>query len=241
MSASGSAVMLLDADPELASQLPAADRMGARRTLLGRIVSVGRGPWGGTVEFGPGVDRLGLLVLDGFLAREITWGSDALLELVGPGDLIRPWDHDGDYALRAIAVRWRVLEPTRLALLDGAFMSRLAPWPTLTVGLLARIHRRARWLAVRLTISQHPRVTVRLAYLFWHLAERWSEPSGDGIRTPVRLTHEDMGKLVGAQRPSVTAALGRLREDGLLLRLDDGTWRIPTDLPDRIRSHQERS
>jgi CRP-like cAMP-binding protein len=230
------AIALLESDAELAALLSEPEREAARREVLAAAVELKRGRWDALVEFGPGADRLGLLVIDGFVAREVERESEALLELIGPGDLIRPWDHDGDYPMREIATGWRVLEPARLALLDAAFMSRLAQWPALTVGLLARIHRRARWLAVRLTISQHLRITVRLAYLFWQLAERWGEPSGDGLRTPVRLTHEDMAKLIGAHRPAVTAALGSLRSDGLVAHLHDGTWRIPTDMPQRIRA-----
>jgi CRP-like cAMP-binding protein len=42
--------------------------------------------------------------------------------------------------------------------------------------------------------------------------------SAGGVKLDVRLTHELIGHLVGAHRPSVSAALGRLEERGQLRR-----------------------
>ena len=63
-------------------------------------------------------------------------------------------------------------------------------------------------------------------YLFWHLAERWGNHTPEGIVIPLRLTHAQIGELIGAQRPSVTTALSRLGGEQLLfIRLPDGSWR----------------
>jgi hypothetical protein len=61
----------------------------------------------------------------------------------------------------------------------------------------------------------------RLLVQFWQLAERWGHMDRDGIAVSSPLTHELLAKLVGAARPSVTTALGRLAERGLLLRSGD--------------------
>jgi hypothetical protein len=42
----------------------------------------------------------------------------------------------------------------------------------------------------------------------------------------VRVTHETLGRLVRAQRPSVTRALNQLTARGALSRAIDGTWRL---------------
>jgi CRP/FNR family cyclic AMP-dependent transcriptional regulator len=127
------------------------------------------------------------------------------------------------------------VEPATLALLDTDFVRRIAPWPALTVELLGRLALRARWLSVRLAISQHTRIVVRVAYLFWHMAELWGRQPEDGhIHLSLRLTHGDIGKMIGTHRPSVTAALGRLRDERLVTRLPDGRWAVAIDLPRRI-------
>ena len=43
-----------------------------------------------------------------------------------------------------------------------------------------------------------------------------------GVHVELGLTHEQLGRLVGARRPSVTTALGALRAAGLLDRTGDG-------------------
>ena len=44
---------------------------------------------------------------------------------------------------------------------------------------------------------------------------------------PVKLTHETLGRFVGARRPSVTLAMGQLADEGLVTRRDDGAWVLP--------------
>lgn len=234
MNPSAPEVALLEADDELAGALSPTEVELARASALATVRTLSRGPWDAIGDYGKESGWLGLLILDGFATRETRWGQDSALEVVGPGDLLRPWDHDGEYALPAITTSWRVLQTTELALLDGRFLERVAPWPALTAELLARMGRRARWLAVRLTISQHPRVTVRVAYLFWHLAERWGSASPDGAVVPLRITHEEIGRLIGARRPSVSSALAELQRHGLLASDGNRTWRICPNMREQI-------
>jgi CRP-like cAMP-binding protein len=74
-------------------------------------------------------------------------------------------------------------------------------------------------------------VEARLLVQFWQLAERWGRVDRDGIAVTLPLTHELLAKLVGAARPSVTTALGRLAEGGLLLR-SGNVWRLSSDSRD---------
>ena len=78
---------------------------------------------------------IGLLLLDGLMIRQVTVGKRSGCEIFGPGDVIRPWDADGDYDPLTITVAWLVLEPTRLAVLDTAFCAAHRP--------LAEHHRQA--------------------------------------------------------------------------------------------------
>jgi CRP/FNR family transcriptional regulator, cyclic AMP receptor protein len=184
------------------------------------------GDWHPPAASGAGSNWLGLLVLDGFLSLESGYGPESALEIVGPGDLLRPWDEDLEYPLPAIAHQWRALTPTTIALLDDEFAARIAAWPALTSEIFARAGRRARWLTARLAVSQQIHIRDRILCLFSRLAIRWGTTVADGAIVPIPVTHEQIAGLIGAQRPSVTIAAGELSSEGLLTRLADRTWQI---------------
>jgi hypothetical protein len=72
-----------------------------------------------------------------------------------------------------------------------------------------------------------PRVEQRVLGLFWHLAERWGKVRPEGVVVELALTHELIGQLIGAQRPTISLALGALADDGLLQRRNPhGGWLI---------------
>jgi hypothetical protein len=75
--------------------------------------------------------------------------------------------------------------------------------------------------------------------LFWHLADRWGKVTKDGIVIPLKLTHQVLGRIVGAQRPSVTTALKTLTDRGALNRAPDGTWVLHGEPPDEYRRISE--
>jgi CRP-like cAMP-binding protein len=120
------------------------------------------------------------------------------------------------------SVDWRLLAPTRLALLDAAFLQKAARWPQVGWHLTRRTLNRGQASAVQLAICSRPRIEDRLQLLMWHLARRWGRVTRDGVRVELPLTHAVLGKLVGAHRPSVTTALGSLGDRGLVVRDGDG-------------------
>jgi CRP/FNR family cyclic AMP-dependent transcriptional regulator len=155
----------------------------------------------------------GLLVLSGVIATGVRVGDRVASELLGVGDLLEPDEVECD-ELVACMTEWRALEPTRLAMLDGAFADRIRPWPQLTQALLRRVERRAHSLNVQRAIASQPRLELRLTLLLWHLASRWGRVEPGGIRLPLPLTHQLLGRLIGAERPSVSHALARLSRAG---------------------------
>jgi hypothetical protein len=218
-------VRLIDADPDLFEGLNG----GTPRSVEELTVSVVRmpaGPW--RVEHDPSDERLGLLVLDGLLARSVEVAGQRRAELVGPGDVIRPWD-PGDEAITGLRadVAWRVLEPARFGELDTRFARAAGRAPEVLSELLLRTIRRSQRMALQLAIGDLRRVDERLLALFAHLGDRWGRVTPDGIHVPLRLTHELIGQLIGAQRPTVTTALGDLRRDGRLVKRSDRTWLLP--------------
>jgi CRP/FNR family cyclic AMP-dependent transcriptional regulator len=218
-------VSLLDEDPDLAAGLNARERELAERHAIAGAVTLQPPEWdtsGLTCESKRG--WLGLFVVEGMLLRRVTIGRRFACELAGPGDLIRPWDTDGDYAPLPISISWRVLAPTRLAVLDARFAARTARWSQITANITGRAAQRARSLALMGALSHLPRAYERLLILFRLLAERWGRVCPDGIRLELPVTHEVLAMLIGTQRPTVTLALRRLGVAGLLLREGRDRW-----------------
>lgn len=175
---------------------------------------------------------LGVLIVDGVLTEDTTVGGRAASELVGAGDLIQPPGccHD---ALLACSTDWRALLPVRAALLDAAFVRRVRFWPQITHALLARVGSRMHDLGVQRALAFQPRLEVRLTLLLWHLAARWGKVEPGGIRLPLPLTHQLLGRLVGAERPSVSHALARLARAGLVTGHGD-EWHLHGRVEDQL-------
>lgn len=228
MAATKDLVHVLDVDPDLARGLSPEATREAREQLVARVEAIQPGTRQGT--WGPPDPRgyAGLLVVEGLLMRQVAIGRSCCAELLGPPDLLRPWDHDGGFSPPAGArVDWEVFADTRLALLDTEFVRRACGWPELLAELAAQGVRRAQSLAVHQAIGHLTRVDDRLLLLFWHLSERWGRVKTEGVVLELHLTHMLLARLVGAQRPSVTTALGQLAERGLVRRLPDRTWLLP--------------
>jgi CRP-like cAMP-binding protein len=173
---------------------------------------------------------MGLLVLDGLVIRQVGVQGRSGAELLGQGDLLRPWEAEDETGLLQISVEWTVLEPLRLAVLDDEFARQLGRYPQLCGRLFARSTQRARNLAINMAIVHHARVDVRLHMLFWHLAGRWGRVRSDGTVLPVRLTHRVLAQLVAARRPTVTSALSQLARRGLVRSVGDA-WLLAGDPP----------
>ncbi len=193
------------------------------------MVRLRRGPWRGEGTELPR-DGIGLLVLEGLLVRRVGVDGRFGAELLGDGDLLRPWQGEDAQPTLPRTTGWRVLEPTRMAVLDSRAAQRLADYPQLTGRIIARALERSRNLAVNMAIVHHPRVDVRLHMLFWHLADRWGRVRTDGIILPLRLTHSVLADLVAARRPTVSTTLSELAKRDLVRAVTDG-WLLLGEPP----------
>ena len=222
---------LLELDPELGCLLTPERRAAAARDLRVRVSALATGEWdAGRLEQADPA-HFGLLVVEGVLAREVVLGGTVSTELLGPGDIIRPWRVDGEPLLLALSVRWNALAPVRVALLDRRVGAQLGAYPEIGAVIVDRLSGRAQRLAVTQAISQLNRVEDRLVALFWHLAERWGRVAADGVALPLALSHRLLGELVGARRPTVSTALSELARSGTIVRRDDGTWLLTGEAP----------
>lgn len=211
------AVLLLEEEPDLAAAMQAEHRELATRLLRTRVFRVDRGHWQP-----PDIDHgtLGLLILDGLMMRRIELGTVRSAELVGAGDILRPWDPQDETQSLEVSTGWQVLADARVALLDAQATTLVGRWPELLVGVTARIMRRQRSLAFMMAASHFVQVDDRLLAALWHIAALWGRVTAEGVAIPFRLTHEVLGELVGAQRPSVTVGLKRLESREALVRHD---------------------
>ncbi len=228
---------LLDLDVDLAEELDVRMRMVARPAVTAITFDVDPGEIDMSSWLQAASGGAGVLVLDGVLAINVRVGDRNAAELVGAGDLLQPW-HGEEEELLVCDLGWRALVPARFALLDIGFAQRVQPWPQIDGALLRRAGRRTRRLNVQRAIAAQPRLDVRLALLLWHLAARWGKVEPGGIRLPVPLTHHLLGRLVSAERPSVSHALARLAQAGLISGHGD-EWHLHGTLQEQLASMTE--
>lgn len=228
-------VSVLDEDPGLAMVLDEKNLAVARRYARARVVVLEGGRHDPNAIFAR--ERLlGLLVLEGLMIREVCVADRRGAELVGPGAILRPWDQFGREAPLPFELSWRVLETTRVACLNRSFLAVLGRWPALVEAVLERSIERAHMLAFSVAIHTLRHVELRLLALFWHLADQFGRVTRDGIHVPLKLSHADLAELVGAARPSVSIALGRLADERRLWRkASDRSWMLSHEPPDALR------
>lgn len=232
-----SAIALLEADPDLGEGLASEERELAGRVLLARARLVEPGDWDPHAMDLPDTPVVGLLIVDGIVTRDVVFAGRTTTEILGAGDIVRPWEDDLQFEPLPFEAAWHVHEAARIAVLDARFTLAAGRWPCLADAIGARHVRRARALSFQLALTQLPRVDDRLLVLLWSLAERWGRVGLQGVRLPLRLPHRTLATLVGARRPSVTTALSGLAREGLVERTPDG-WLLHGDprtvLPARL-------
>jgi hypothetical protein len=223
-------VHVLEVDPDLGEGIAPDQLPLARgRAVAPLLVFAERGPWEIDQHSIDGNGHLGLLIVEGLLARRVSVGARSGIELLGPGDVLRPWV-GSEYGLAD--VNWSVLEPLRIASLDRAFAERVAHWPQIAGAISDRLLLRARVLGLHLAISHLVTVEERLLMVLWHFAERWGRVTPQGVVVRMHLTHDLLAGIVGARRPPVTSALSSLAQKGLVRRDADGAWLLAGPLPE---------
>lgn len=225
------ALTVEDIDPAARGSTSTQNRRSARVPVL----SLSRGvlPGGALEQYAR--RAFGMFVLDGLLIRDMYVGETTASELIGPGDVISPRRCADE--LLPTGAGWTVSTPARLAVLDERLAGTMGTNPELGTRLLVMMARQTARLTAQRAVSQLPRVEERLLALFWLLAERWGRVGSGGVIVPLSLTHEILGRLVGAQRPTVTLALKALAAEGSLGRRRDGSWLLSARSAARLQPH----
>lgn len=216
-------ICLLDVDPAFGEGVPDQDVRQARRALAVPTAAVPSGDFdiaGVAARHG---DTALLLVLTGAIARDVQVLDRITTQLFGPGDVLSTCDREPD-SVHA-RVRFHAEEPARVALINGRFHSAARVWPELSSVVQQRLAAQSRRLAIQAAILALPRVESRVLAILWHLADVFGSVRSQGVLVPLQLTHERLGRLVGAQRPTVTLALRRLSDAGDAVRVSEG-WML---------------
>ena len=215
-----SSVSLLEIEPDLAEVLDDEQRGEVQRFLLPVAAVDKAGDVAGLLEES---GAFGAIVLEGMLIEALQISEDPTLRLIGPGSFVPP--ANASRSMPVVGARLSVPVPTRLVLLGEELLIAARRWPRIVSSLHARMLEHSERLATQLAICQLPRVEDRLMALMWLLAESWGRVTPAGIRLPLSLSHEVLGGLIGARRPTVTLALSKLAEHGSLIRQEDD-WLI---------------
>jgi CRP/FNR family transcriptional regulator, cyclic AMP receptor protein len=223
-------IRLLQYLPDLAADLETGQVAAASRRLT--VPAIELGP--GCCETVPPVTGrpFGLLVAEGLLAREVRLGDRTSTSLYGPGDVLDLRTDEGSSL--AAGARLVCPEVAVIAMLDDRVLVAMREWPRMIARLFAVAMRQLERSDINAAIGRLERVEDRLLGLFWLLADRWGRRGPDGIAIEHPLTHEAIGRLIGARRPTVSLGLRALYEQGALHRRADGTWLLSPDSLDRL-------
>jgi CRP/FNR family transcriptional regulator, cyclic AMP receptor protein len=225
-------VRLLELDPDLGAGIAPEQRSAAASRAVAAVLAGDRGAWWFRPRENAG---FGALVLDGLIIVRVEFaGIRAHVELLGEGDMISPWYVVGRHATAPCVVTARAISNLKLALLDRSFAERAARWPEIQSALMQRLLDRSRRLSMQSAINSLPRIEERLTITLWQLAYRFGRVTPDGIRLHLPVTHSQLAEVVCAQRPSVTTAIARLRDQGQIVLTARHQWLLRGDPPARL-------
>src|SRR6478752_5474896 len=140
-------VRLLDVDPDLGGLLNDSRREHAERELVVRTHKLPVGPWDVSRLAGATADHVGLLILEGILSRELVVADHVSAELLGLGDLVRPWQFASRTGLLSVDAVWTVMSPLSVAVLDCRFAGEISRYPEITAMLFDCLSERSMRLA----------------------------------------------------------------------------------------------
>ena len=166
-------IHLVDADADFAAAFAPAQRPLAAQVLRLPRIDVPRGVWSGPPVCDATLGPVGLIVVDGLLARNLHAQDRTATELFGPGDFLDSGSPEGLGEDADVAVEWVVHQVATLAILDDRFITAAGRWPILWTIIFQRMSARGNRLAMHVLALQRSRVESRVVEVMWQLAERW--------------------------------------------------------------------
>jgi CRP/FNR family cyclic AMP-dependent transcriptional regulator len=174
------------------------------------------------------VAPFGLLVITGAICRETVLAGHANAHLFGPGTIVQT-DVDLTGSSLSWTTRWSCVVDSTVAALDDDFARFLIRWPVLGAIVRQQLASQVEAALRQCALTGLSRVDDRILALFWHLADGWGTVRHDGIAIRLPLTHRLIGRLVAAERATISLGTSRLAERGLLMRTGTRTWLLNPD------------
>lgn len=240
----GVAIRLAQLDADLYGVVPPEQRTVADRLAVATSYRIEPGRW----EDGAAMTALqrcgSAIVVRGLLVQDTALGGRTSSQLLGPGSVLA-CDENSVTSLSS-EVRWTAGgEGAIVAVLDERFTRACELWPRLTLLLHRRLTQQLQACALHMAIVALPRAEHRVLALLWQLADRWGSVGRDGIAVHLPLTHELIGRLIGARRPTVSLAIQALVEEGALAATPmagcSRTTRWVSSIPRGGRRHRRRT
>ena len=219
-------VSLLDARLVLTEPLTAHERAELAGVTL-PMITVESGPLELDLEL-TRYRAFGAAVFDGLVMSSLRVGGQTGIHLLGPGDLLIRGNELWPSWLAGLD--FRAAAPVQLGLLGNELLAAVYRCPRLAEGIYGSMSDQLQRLTIQLVICQLSRVEDRIMAILWLLADSWGHVTPGGVRLPLALTHETLGALVGARRPTVTLALRKLTDNGALVPQDHG-WLLVAPPP----------
>ncbi len=138
-------------------------------------------------------------------------GNEVTLAILGPGAIIGELSLLDGLGRSASA---STLEPTSLYWLDRiSFVRCVRTMPSVAYNLALILARRLRAADARLRALSSLDVEGRVAHILLGLAREYGIPEPEGaVRIPLRLTQNDLARLVGASRVRINHVVGTLKQ-----------------------------
>jgi CRP/FNR family cyclic AMP-dependent transcriptional regulator len=236
ITATPNTVSLLDADPALGRGIESGEWEAARRATRAALTRIDRRECTLTVGAWETGNIVGLIVNDGMISREIALGEHVAFELLTPGDvLLLPAAAEPDDLDLGGRVTLTALAPAELILLRTPFIHAAARWPSLLTNLHRRLEAQRQRLAIQGLAVHQPRAEDRLLLTLWILADRCGRVTPEGTVLPLSLSHEVLGRLAAARRPTITLALRTLESTECVQRGPNGYLTLGSAADRRVK------
>ncbi|HKO26427.1 MAG TPA: Crp/Fnr family transcriptional regulator [Solirubrobacteraceae bacterium] len=215
-------VSLLDVEPDLGCGIEPQDWEAARQATRATLIRIDPAESTLPMRAGDTGNVIGLIVHNCMINREIVLGEHVTFELLTPGDvLLLPAADPDDLDLDG-RVTLTALNSAELIVLSKPFIHAAARWPSLLTNLHRRLEAQRHRFALQGLAAHLPRAEDRLLLTLWILTQRFGRVTPEGTVLRLSLSHEDLGRLAAARRPTITLALRSLETAGYVDRRPHG-------------------
>ena len=151
------------------------------------------------------------------LCRISARGKSITLAILEPGEIFGEMEALTDSPRTTVAESLDPIEPVLVCeILHDDFERYLCLFPEIAVRVLKLAGAREKQLESRIEDLAFRSVPARLANLFLDLSKKYGKSSSAGLRISLRLTHQNLADLVGANRETVTTVIGEFVKAGMI-------------------------